>query len=62
MPTRRRKSELSTEMLGFKVTKVERELIEARARRLGVNRSEAIRSALIDYLQYMEAIERMKNG
>ncbi len=57
MPARRREKELSGEVVSFKVTQIERDLIEKRALRLGVNRSEAIRSALIGHLQYLEAVE-----
>jgi hypothetical protein len=63
MPTRRRKEELSTEIITFKVTKLERELIEGRASELGVNRSEAVRSSLISHLSYLQAIRKAeKNG
>jgi hypothetical protein len=60
VPTKRREQELSTEILSFKVTEVERGLIEDRAERLQVSRSEAIRSALFTGLQYEEAMKGLE--
>jgi len=62
MPTRRREQEVSTQILTFKVTEVERGLIEDRAARLRVSRSEAIRSALFTGLQYEEAMKGMDDA
>ena len=59
MAPKRRKQEVSNEVLAFLVTKLERDFIEDRAARLQVSRSEAIRSALFTGLLYEEAMKGM---